>query len=166
MQDVTDFYLETLDPESPKELKPRPETKSLSDLERVIALGKPEAVVLKFASLVSNKTQWDWFDSYQAYLEDHEAWEVAKETFEPLELEDSEELTTFTEEEPIEPLRPESLTPSQVLEPYYATRRASAYPELSEFADGFVKAQAGDSAQLDAYVADCLAVKALYPKGL
>lgn len=39
--------------------------------------------------------------------------------------------------------------------------RASEYPPMSDYLDGVVK---GDQAQIDKYVADCLAVKAKYPK--
>jgi hypothetical protein len=39
--------------------------------------------------------------------------------------------------------------------------RASEYPAMSDYVDGVVK---GDQAQIDKYIADCLAVKAKYPK--
>lgn len=39
--------------------------------------------------------------------------------------------------------------------------RASEYPPMSDYVDGVVK---GDQAQIDKYIADCLAVKAKYPK--
>lgn len=39
--------------------------------------------------------------------------------------------------------------------------RASEYPPMSDYLDGIVK---GDQAQIDKYIADCLAVKAKYPK--
>jgi hypothetical protein len=39
--------------------------------------------------------------------------------------------------------------------------RAEAYPPMSDYLDGVVK---GDQAQIDKYIADCLAVKAKYPK--
>jgi hypothetical protein len=39
--------------------------------------------------------------------------------------------------------------------------RANEYPPMSEYLDGIVK---GDQAQIDKYIADCLAVKAKYPK--
>ena len=40
--------------------------------------------------------------------------------------------------------------------------RINAYPPHADYLDGIVK---GDQAQVDKYIADCLAVKALYPKG-
>ena len=43
----------------------------------------------------------------------------------------------------------------------YVEYRASEYPYFSEYLDGIVK---GDQAQIDKYIADCLAVKAKYPK--
>jgi hypothetical protein len=39
--------------------------------------------------------------------------------------------------------------------------RANKYPPMSDYLDGVVK---GDQAQIDKYIADCLAVKAKYPK--
>ena len=43
----------------------------------------------------------------------------------------------------------------------YAQRRAAEYPDFKEYLDGVVK---GDQSQIDKYIADCLAVKAKYPK--
>jgi hypothetical protein len=45
----------------------------------------------------------------------------------------------------------------------YIAKRAAEYPNPSEYLDGVVK---GDQAQIDKYIADCLAVKAKYPKGV
>lgn len=39
--------------------------------------------------------------------------------------------------------------------------RFEAYPSMYEYLDGIVK---GDQAQIDKYIADCLAIKAKYPK--
>ena len=43
----------------------------------------------------------------------------------------------------------------------YARDRQPEYPPVTDYLDGIVK---GDTAQVDKYVADCLAVKAKYPK--
>ena len=43
----------------------------------------------------------------------------------------------------------------------YAELRRREYPSMAEYLDGIVK---GDQAQIDKYIADCLAVKAKYPK--
>ena len=43
----------------------------------------------------------------------------------------------------------------------YIAKRASEYPNVTEYLDGIVK---GDQAQIDKYIADCLAVKARFPK--
>jgi len=43
----------------------------------------------------------------------------------------------------------------------YARNRATEYPPVTDYLDGIVK---GDTAQVDKYIADCLAVKAKYPK--
>ena len=45
----------------------------------------------------------------------------------------------------------------------YKYARAAEYPNPAEYLDGVVK---GDQAQIDKYIADCLAVKAKYPKGV
>ena len=44
----------------------------------------------------------------------------------------------------------------------YQRQRAAEYPPVADYIDGVVK---GDQAQIDKYIADCLAVKAKYPKG-
>jgi hypothetical protein len=54
----------------------------------------------------------------------------------------------------------EALRP-QPAELTYAQKRAAEYPPMTDYLDGVVK---GDQAQIDKYIADCLAVKAAYPK--
>lgn len=43
----------------------------------------------------------------------------------------------------------------------YAEKREREYPPMADYLDGIVKS---DQAQIDKYIADCLAVKAKYPK--
>jgi hypothetical protein len=43
----------------------------------------------------------------------------------------------------------------------YAQKRAAEYPPITDYLDGIVK---GDQVQINKYIADCLAVKAKYPK--
>lgn len=43
----------------------------------------------------------------------------------------------------------------------YQRQRAAEYPPVADYLDAVVK---GDQAQIDAYIAACLAVKAKYPK--
>ena len=43
----------------------------------------------------------------------------------------------------------------------YQRDRSKEYPDFKEYLDGIVKS---DQAQIDKYIADCLAVKAKYPK--
>jgi len=43
----------------------------------------------------------------------------------------------------------------------YKAKRAPAYPPMADYLDGIVK---NDQAQIAKYIADCLAVKAKYPK--
>ena len=44
----------------------------------------------------------------------------------------------------------------------YKFKRAAEYPPITDYIDGVVKS---DQVQIDKYIADCLAVKAKYPKG-
>jgi hypothetical protein len=44
----------------------------------------------------------------------------------------------------------------------YVEKRLSEYPPFTDYLDGVVKS---DQVQIDKYIADCLAVKAKYPKG-
>lgn len=55
------------------------------------------------------------------------------------------------------PPAPEEMIP----EPTYADLRRAEYPPIADYVDGIVK---GDQAQIDAYIAACLAVKEKYPK--
>jgi acid stress-induced BolA-like protein IbaG/YrbA len=43
----------------------------------------------------------------------------------------------------------------------YIAKRQAEYPPITDWIDGMVK---GDQAQIDKYIADCLAVKERYPK--
>jgi hypothetical protein len=43
----------------------------------------------------------------------------------------------------------------------YKAKRAAEYPPITDYLDGVVK---GNQAQIDKYIADCLAVKTKYPK--
>ena len=43
----------------------------------------------------------------------------------------------------------------------YQRDRAKAYPPIEDYLDGIVK---GDTAQVDKYITDCLAVKTKHPK--
>lgn len=43
----------------------------------------------------------------------------------------------------------------------YAQKRAAEYPPMTDYLDGIVK---GDQTQIAKYIADCLAIKAKYPK--
>ena len=56
---------------------------------------------------------------------------------------------------------PEPAPEPEPIELTYAESRALEYPSYKEYIDGVVK---GDQAQIDKYIADCLAVKAKYPK--
>ena len=63
----------TYDVKIVKQLKTPPESKSISDLERVIALGKSQEVIDLFAQLVATRYQWEWFAEYTQHKADTEA---------------------------------------------------------------------------------------------
>ena len=46
----------------------------------------------------------------------------------------------------------------------YKDKRKSEYPDLNQFADAFYWLQKGDNSKMTQWIADCDAVKALYPK--
>lgn len=50
---------------------------------------------------------------------------------------------------------------AQATSNHYTIKRAAEYPSMTDYLDGVVK---GDQAQINKYIADCLAVKAKYPK--
>lgn len=56
---------------------------------------------------------------------------------------------------------PESTEEQEKPELTYVEKRFFEYPPMTDYLDGIVK---GDQAQIDKYIADCLAVKAKYPK--
>jgi len=45
----------------------------------------------------------------------------------------------------------------------YKSKRKAEYPPVTDYIDGVVK---GDQVQIDKYIADCLAVKQRFPKGV
>ncbi len=54
-----------------------------------------------------------------------------------------------------------ALIDAEIAKTEYQRQRAAEYPPVTDYIDGVVK---GDQAQIDAYIAACLAVKAKYPK--
>jgi len=77
-------------------------------------------------------------------------------------------VTTGETTESIVPMTAEETAKAQQEQAYvdahaYIAKRAAEYPNITDYIDGVVK---GDQAQIDKYIADCLAVKAKYPKGV
>jgi hypothetical protein len=77
-------------------------------------------------------------------------------------------VTTGETTESIVPMTAEEITKAQEEQAYvdahaYIAKRASEYPPITDYIDGVVK---GDQAQIDKYIADCLAVKQRFPKGV
>jgi hypothetical protein len=54
-----------------------------------------------------------------------------------------------------------ALVDAEITKTEYKRQRVAEYPPVTDYIDGVVK---GDQAQIDAYIAACLAVKAKYPK--
>lgn len=63
--------------------------------------------------------------------------------------------------EEISELEAQAVAMAQQADIQYQKSRAAEYPPMADYLDGVVK---GDQAQIDAYIAACLAVKAKYPK--
>lgn len=55
----------------------------------------------------------------------------------------------------------EAIRLSKIIPPTYQQLRSAAYPPISDYLDGIVKA---DLKQQQTYIDDCLAVKEKYPK--
>jgi hypothetical protein len=116
------------------------ETKSLSDLERVIALGKTDRVAEKFSQMVANNHTQKFFEDYHEFLETHAAWVEHRDSFIPVENPD-ESLTTFDDAEPVAPNR---YTPNAeaVLLPYliagFKGKRDKAMETVTVEVDGLV----------------------------
>ncbi|AZZ98243.1 hypothetical protein [Pseudoalteromonas sp. R3] len=89
-----------LDDDGIPALLPKPATKSVQDLERVIALGKPHQVIGQFAELVALDEQWRFAVDYVEYLKAVKA------------------ADSFGVEPPNEPIQPPTKTIQEVLEPY------------------------------------------------
>lgn len=104
------------------QLLPRPDTKSVEDIERLISLNKPVEVINKFAELVCLGEQWNWAQSYYDYLvELNQVTEFNANLPEPVANEDGTLIEVEPKAIPTEPERPVLKTVEQVLEPYAKT---------------------------------------------
>ncbi len=134
---VIDFYAE-YDGEV-KQIT-RPATKTITDLERVINLGKPQGVLDKVAELVAEGEHWLFFDDFCEWQNAHTAWETKRDNFEPVELEDE----SFSEFEEVEPLAPTEVrrTSVEVFAPYareaFKEARAAAVSAITVEVDGMI----------------------------
>lgn len=72
------------------------------------------------------------------------------------------ELIDLTEEEKAQRVVDEKAAAAEYALNGYKDLRQMHYPPIEDYLDGIVKS---DTAQIDKYIADCLAVKAAYPKG-
>lgn len=70
-------------------------------------------------------------------------------------------ITPATDKEIAESLKAVKALEAQEIATQYQRDRAREYPPITDYLDGVVK---GDQAQIDAYIAACLAVKDKYPK--
>jgi len=138
-------------------LDTRPETKTQSDLDRVIGLGKSAKVREAFQTMVDLGNSWDWCYDYIYWLNDVDTYEK----FIPEDILDEEGEVigqTSIPEVSAMPVRKASITLD------YKALRVAAYPELSEFADAYVHLQGGDSTPMDDYITKCADVKLSFPK--
>ena len=120
----------------------KPETKAIGDLERLIALGKPQVVLDMFAVMVAKGYQWVWFDTYIEYQEELASYVEAEEAFEPVTDEEEGTTTEFTEVEPTEPVRPIIQTGEDILKPYvrdlFKKSRAELVAKITVEVDGMI----------------------------
>ena len=72
-----------------------------------------------------------------------------------------QELTPLTSEEIEGIAQTHAVLLAEIEATKYQSDRAEKYPPITDYLDGVVK---GDQAQIDAYIAACLAVKTKYPK--
>ncbi|KTG22005.1 hypothetical protein AUR67_00570 [Pseudoalteromonas sp. XI10] len=104
------------------ELKPRPDTKFISELEHLIATGANLEITTLFAELVSLGEQWDWAERYYDYLvELNEVDQYNANLPDPIPTEDGALIEVEPKALPTEPLRPAVKTSDEVLEPYKVT---------------------------------------------
>ena len=71
----------------------------------------------------------------------------------------TETVTTLTAQEIVKAQEEQAYVDSQA----YIAKRQAEYPPMADYLDAIVK---GDTAQQQAYIDACLAVKAKYPKGV
>ena len=125
--------------------------KSKQELESVIALGKPMAVIDLFLESYLQGV------AYKAWAEGKDLEEVAETT--DID-EEGVETTTSTLVNVYEPLDVTEAMAQWNLNNYVILRKAE-YPLISDYVDAMVK---GDEVAMADYVSKCLAVKAKYPK--
>ncbi len=85
--------------------EPNTDTKSQSDLARVMQLGKPTRVINTIINLVNITTAWDWAYDYIYYLNDMDTWNKW-ETEITYDDDGNELYRTEQPPEPTEPIRP------------------------------------------------------------
>lgn len=73
----------------------------------------------------------------------------------------SEGNVPFTAEEELQWAEDQTATATAAAAVAYKAKRSAEYPSIADYMDGIVK---GDTAQVQTYIAACLAVKAKYPK--
>ncbi|WP_062564152.1 hypothetical protein [Pseudoalteromonas shioyasakiensis] len=101
------------------ELKPRPDTKFISELEHLIATGANLEITTLFAELVSLGEQWDWAERYYDYLVELNKVEQYNANLpDPIPTEEGALIEAEPKAMPTEPLRPAVRTVDNVLEPY------------------------------------------------
>lgn len=101
---------------------PFPVTKTVEDIERVIALGKDLEVITEFAEQVALGEQWLWANKYYDYLvELNEVEQYNANLPEPVAAEDGTLIEVEPKALPTEPERPALKTVDEVLEPYKVT---------------------------------------------
>ncbi|PCK30466.1 DUF4376 domain-containing protein [Pseudoalteromonas piscicida] len=121
----------------------KPDTKTTADIERLIALGKPQHVIERFAELVNLGEQWDFAFNYVEYLKQLAQVEAFNADL-PVIGQDENGVDILAEPIalPVAPEKPAVKTVEEVLAPYARTlfkmQRAEKVSNITVEVDGMV----------------------------
>lgn len=114
---IRGFYVESS--EGVATLKQRTECKTVSDLERVIALDKPQNVIMRFAKIIADYAPWLFFDNYQYWLVECEKVNAFNSNLPVIGVnEQGANVLAEPKSLPDEPVKPQPITANEVLAPY------------------------------------------------
>lgn len=124
-------------------LAPMPVVKTAADIERLIALGKPQAVIEQFAELVSLGEQWQFAHEYVEYLSQLAKVEAHNADLPAIGKDDNgDDVLAEPMALPVAPEKPSVKSVEEVLAPYARTLfkklRAEKVANITVGVDGMV----------------------------